>query len=647
MDKLKPIIKHRFWVLFGLVLIIPIIGWWLATSSLNAARIAQETAVKTAFEQAAFKAGTPNQQWDDNLIKYIEDQTERNKEARKFLWELQAKLQTWPDILKRYIPKEYYGNLATAACNIYRNEYPKELERVWKSINPYDPVYFPKGTVIFQPQALPRRYYGDLPPTPQNVWEAQQDLWLLEGLFDVVRRVNQDASAPTESVVRSIDVLQLLGGTGEGASADAAGGEGSDMMEGMMGPGGPGGAGGMGATATVSFDPADEFGSEAVATAGEGGEGEMMMPSPGGGSGGMGGQGGVPTYNEDGTEVQTALRWVGTQERADQIYMKRGFYMECLVDHRHLPAFLVELENSPWLISVVRVQMGRGSAGASGGMGGSGGYAGGMSGEGGFGGGGGGFGGSPMQPGMGMGGGFGGGGFGGGFNTGEGNRGGGFGGGFSGGMGTPGMPAANNGRPPELVNPFIGGGPTILDRTNNTNRGPRFNQQQNSQAMDVMTAITNAPYVYRVAISGLFTIYNPPPAEVAVVTEGAEAPVTDPAVTDPAAIDPNVAPVDPNMPPVADPATTPPGTEMAPPANGDTPTPAATPTGTPETDALGLPTETPLPAPAAENPLGLGEQPPMQNPPTPVTPPEGTPGATPPAGEPGTPPPMNEPGTNP
>ena len=605
MDKLKPILKHKFWILFGIVLVIPLVGWWLATSQLLAGYNTKKGEIEKAFTNAEFKPGTPNQQWDENLVEYIQDQKERNKQARIFLWNEQSKLMEWPDILKRYIPNEYFGPLPTAACNIYRNEYPKELERVWKSIDPYDPVYYPKGTVIFQPASMPRRQYGDLPPTPKNVWEAQEDLWLLEGLFKVVRDVNGDSTSPTESPIRSIDVLQLLGGTG---SSEEAGGDEMGMgMEGMP-PEFAGMSGAGQGTTSVSFDPADEFGSEAVAQEGgpEGGMGEFGPPGMPGGSGST-------MYNEDGTEVQTALRWVGPQEFEGQTYMQRGFYMECHIDHRHLAEFLVALENSPWLISVKRVQMGRsGATGYSqtGGGGSFGNEGGGPSG--GFGGG------RPnMGGGFGQGGGFGAPG-GGGFGAPPG--GGGFGappgGGFGrnpGGLGGGQLNLTTPTTPPPAINPFSGGGPTVVGRNNSNIRGPGFGGQTD-QAADVLNAVKISPYVYQVALSGVFTIYNPPPAEEASPTEGAAEPVVDPSA-DPTVVDPTAVPVDPNMPATIDPNATP---DVTPPADGTTPVVNET-SLTPNPDVLGLPAETPTETTgemANPNPLDLPKLPGTTSPPS-------------------------------
>lgn len=364
MDKLKPIITHRFWILFVIALIMPTIGWWSATSTLIEDTEKKTKAVDQAFTESVV-ATAPNPSWTPTAEKLAKLQKARNAKAWRKLWDEQEQLMNWPDLMKQHVPRkpsgriDFFGEFRVEARTTYRNQYQDDVERVWLSAKPYIPETN-TGQVLLDRNVIPSRIWSSVPKS-KEMWEAQQDQWLLEGLLKAVTKINGNATSVSNSIVRKVSNLTLLGGNGEKSSGEAA--EGGGEYPGGEGgfPGGdfggntggdedtgnpgdyPGGRGaGMSevniASPGVSFPPTDEFGTGGTVDLSA--QREMPSESREGG---------------DGEEAPSALRYVGSQEGG--MFLRRGFYMEIVIDHRKLPEFLVTLENSSWPTTISRVQM--------------------------------------------------------------------------------------------------------------------------------------------------------------------------------------------------------------------------------------------------------------------------------------------------
>ncbi len=330
MDKLKPIIDHHFWIILGLVLILPLIGWWPAVGQFNAEREKKITDIDGAFQKVPASAQA-NQSWSEGVNKIAEVVEEKNQQEQYELWRRQEKMMTWPNRINRDLrPTSYFGDIPSKARVIYRNSHNIDVTSVWKQIDPFDAMTG-KGTVIFPEALVPKEVFGDLPPTTIKIWETQEDLWLLSSLFKSIRRANSDATIITDSLVRSITTFILVGGSGEYPDAEPTGdpgvGSGDEYaMEDMyteMGSGGNPLGGNQTinvAASSVSFDPAKEFGEE---------------------------QGRYIDFKE------------GT------VFKKRGFYMEAIIEHQRLPELLVQLSNGDWPVTISRVQVAQANASTS------------------------------------------------------------------------------------------------------------------------------------------------------------------------------------------------------------------------------------------------------------------------------------------
>ena len=640
MDKLKPVLNQWFWILFGGVVILVAVGWFLGTKS-QAKHIDERTA---AIEALSIPSGatTPNESWTQALEEVKQQRQKRLDVASDTLWDQQVQYMQWPSAMQPYVEdKLFEEDFTINALNTYKRVYDGEVYALHDIVQPLEQdrrTGVVTGRVWMSMSVLPLKSSSTMwptgPPKSKEVWYLQEDIWLYAGLLKAVADLNAKSGAEatiSKVPIRSVESIILKGGNremlaGAGTAAGEAGMMGGEMGMGMgmgmemggmgmgmapaggdmMGGGEMGGMGGSGLGAELDFDLAEEVGPVTpVAPEGDAAgaaAGGMGMDMAGGGMGmGMGAEMGMGMGMGmgmmgagQGNPLLTMKRYV--DEGADLPYKTRAFKMSVVMDHRKIPEFLVELTDSPFPVTVLRVnwamknpdqrydQAGP-TASRGGGMMGGGEYMGGMGGMGGATGGGGfndnslggsgagGFGGGMMP-----GGGFGGGMMpGGGFDAGMGGMGGGAGlpsfgplGGGIGGVG--GMPGMGPGMDMGMDGMGGGFGPSTVGRNlAGGNRGLTGVAEAKMAMLD--------PYLATVVVGGLMTIYRDP-AEVDKTVEEAAVAAEDGA-TDTAAGAADGASADGAASAAG---ATPPGTEAAAPgATGGQPAgeSAAPATGTP------------------------------------------------------------------
>ena len=100
MDKLQPLIKHRYWICFGLSVIFVVVGWWMASGAIATEIENGRKSVEGAFSKAKQGANDPNAKW-------VEGANERNKvdegaftAASTELRERQQNARQWPEAVR-------------------------------------------------------------------------------------------------------------------------------------------------------------------------------------------------------------------------------------------------------------------------------------------------------------------------------------------------------------------------------------------------------------------------------------------------------------------------------------------------------------------------------------------------------------------
>lgn len=383
MDKLEPILKQKFWILLGIGLIMTLTGWWMASGTL-AATISERKKKLDDVEKVIPSGEVPNNDWTQKLAAINTEQERLVDLARREMWERQRAVMFWPPTVDEFAKDvPYQGEFSLVARTLYRDHYADDVEKVWQICKPFNPLDG-SGVVLFPLQKFPQQRTGDIQPTSKQMWEWQEDLWLLVPIMEAIRDVNGGPNATRlDASIHVIDRLYLIGGnrsalTSGGGGGGAMGGgatsytgdmDGEAINLGALGGGGLGGgmggglAGGLGgrggpANVKVDFDPKEEYG--------DGGGG------PGGGLG-MGNLYGGSTNFDEGDLGGVALGGGGAAASAPTVrryvdddpslpYKTRAFYLSVIMDHRKIPDLLAELTadgESPWPIEIGRVQVGR------------------------------------------------------------------------------------------------------------------------------------------------------------------------------------------------------------------------------------------------------------------------------------------------
>lgn len=510
MEKLQPVIRQIFWVLFGLGLILILWGWYAANSSLSASIETETSKVETTKTGAKKNVmGVPNPDWTGEAEKLNEDHAEAFTESAKKLWEQQLAARVYPDLIAAEINQlRFRSKIADKSLRgIFRTLYNGYFLEQLEVIKPFKPETG-QGLVDVASAQITREdpiKWKNRLPTSQEIWNTQEDIWLVRSILDAIAETNGAADRIDKAPIRSLLQLQLRGGDPEATvGGSAAGGEGG--MDGMTEMGGFGGGemggmggGGMGGGAAggvwSSFKGAlttdlltEEFGpAPGAAMGGMGGMSDMLGDYGGGGDEYGGGGGGGAAETEDDAD-STADRYVHYGEELP--YKTRAFILKVRMVQKDIPSLLASLPNGKFPVEIVRVDVdfsGGSSGSAAGGMPGMSGMGGG---EGSYGGGGddyggmsGGFGGSAMGGGIGMGG---------------------------PGMGSPGLGGPGMGGP-GMGRSGLGGG------FGSTGKGKTKNRKEMKRASDGMKVFSmamNDPLA-TVRVAGLMTIYESPEEKMA------------------------------------------------------------------------------------------------------------------------------------
>ena len=427
MEKLAPILKHKYWICFGLALIFVLVGWWSASGDLATKTDLRKKSVEDSFSSAGQGKTDPNELWVAGGKKENESDSAAYKTASLQLWKRQQAAREWPEQMRSEMQKIKY--FADFTSNETRERwvsiYQKQIEDLLKIVQPFQHDTG-EGLVLVDANRITRQPFNkwqiDL-PSSNEIWSNQEDIWLLKALLTSISKTNGNAARITDSQVLEIRQLTLRGGDRKTKPGAKAGGGMGGGMVGGMGGGGMGG-GGMGGGA-LGMSGGGMTGSEIGMTGGGGGGGiaglshlgtafegksgsDILVEEFGAVAGGGGNFGaavgedyaatlssGQGMGNQPGgsktTGAKKEVRYVDDAEK-DQGYKTRGFLLDVVIRDERLPDLLAKLTNSDFPVEIVRVEIlshvsgsGASSSGGYGGGGMPGGYGGGT--PGGFGGG--------------------------------------------------------------------------------------------------------------------------------------------------------------------------------------------------------------------------------------------------------------------
>lgn len=395
MDKLKQILAQKFWIiLFPLVLIMPLVGYFMAKGKLAAAIDERWKKLDGAFTGIPQGTGVPNDSWTQRLNVINEQQVQHNTRANHELWLKQKERMTWPKEIAPIMAKAgYFQNLTEEQKGDqllykYPQSYRSQIRALWEIVDPLD-----DGTNLRDSDKRRKVAFAmadlhqsakmgteDYEPSFVEIWNAQEDIWLQTELLHAIRRMNANGISQGDAFIKQVVKIQLFGGTkvtGDEAATTSGGmasGAGGDMAGGMMAGGMMAGGGGFGGA--VGTQRTDSSASSADINLGE-----EFVVSPEGGAGTRSSDMGAFSSNPAGSADANASggdeggtpdgkRYIDFVE--NQPYKRRGFYIKMVMDHRKVPDLLAELMNSQFPVEIIRVHqvMYSDSGNTSGGTGG-------------------------------------------------------------------------------------------------------------------------------------------------------------------------------------------------------------------------------------------------------------------------------------
>jgi len=381
MEQLKPILEHKFWILLGVALILPVAGWWMASNDLAAEISTRQSAVEKAFKDVPPSANVPNASWSEGLNALNAERQEEISAASAGLWEAQRKYMTFPPAVQRFIdPKTFRGKIPSLGRDYYRRDYTHEIQRIRKLAEPLEADG--SGKIHLPEEVIPRveagKWDGPLIPGDTEVWDAQEDIWLLSSLLESIQRVNRNANSIVEAPVKELVKIRLRGGSRDDinlrakgirpAAAPAAQQSGNtrrrggssrredddnndDLMKSLLNTGkgsqqstSGSGFGGM------AFDLNELFGSmwpnasPDFSTS----EGSVMGQADRGGS-----WFDSQSRDKKAESSESIVRYI--DNTPDQNFVTRGFFLHLIMDHREVPELLAQLSSSQFPVEILRV----------------------------------------------------------------------------------------------------------------------------------------------------------------------------------------------------------------------------------------------------------------------------------------------------
>jgi hypothetical protein len=236
---LEKIKRHQFWILCGIVALVGIISWWMATGSL-AETYNKNKAEIDSYQQKVKSVADARQHHNDTSITRIKEQTEQTKKKVYDAWqkiydEQKAKVYVWP---VNVLGKEFVDHVTSLGPKeeidlSFRTFYQTRAVNHFKMLSamieaeyldPNTPAgqreygRSPQRTTVIGPaykvewdaqkfQALQSNYMWPETPTTKQILYAEEEFWVLMALCEAIREANKDSTGLHNSAVRRIDEM--------------------------------------------------------------------------------------------------------------------------------------------------------------------------------------------------------------------------------------------------------------------------------------------------------------------------------------------------------------------------------------------------------------------------------------------------------
>jgi hypothetical protein len=361
MDQLKLVLEHKFWILAGLAVLLPPIGWWAATDKIATDTIARNTKIAEAEKKIPNPTKVPNEKWIKGAKEIDSELVLSVVQSRERLFDHQKSEMKLPAIVQNALTKckvKYRGDGGAtqdflAAREFFVGSYVEDWRSAVNEIKPYKmstgeglvliPEEQERETAVITRHLEVEQWRQSLGFSADQMWSVQEDVWFLRSLMQAIARVNQGATEIGNARIKELSEITLRGGstadlaarrsgksTSTSSNAPAAAKTGGMQLN--MGFGSRHGAAGSSFQSTYkppkAFDPDDIFGDD-------GSKGDTIVDRKSKDAGGS-----------------EAVRWVDS----GGTWFKRGFVLKLVMDEREIPTLLAELSESAFPVEIRHVE---------------------------------------------------------------------------------------------------------------------------------------------------------------------------------------------------------------------------------------------------------------------------------------------------
>ena len=339
MDQVKQFLwqvaRYRFWISVCVAALLSAGAYVLGSGPVQKATDDEAGKISSAYKdvQQYASSSVPTADFAPIVQAKTEVLTKDVDAAWKSCYERQAPLLTWPETVADRFTKwgrKWPEDVADTAVNIaiidYIEAYPGYVDGVFKVFRPFD-YETGEGVVASAPKDQLLRVVAfdvNKPPKLNEVWSAQERLWVQRTVLEVIADVNRNAKDWDTALVKEIKALEVGSSVAQDQRSLAKGEE-LEEAEPIVAP--------------------DEPEEEEEAAGGM--EGMMGMMS--GMMGKMGGPGGAAGA---GGKIETAESVFYLKPENATQYKILPVMVTVLVDQDHVPDLLVAFENSPMSIEV-------------------------------------------------------------------------------------------------------------------------------------------------------------------------------------------------------------------------------------------------------------------------------------------------------
>jgi hypothetical protein len=219
---LKQCVKYRFWIAVGIAFLLPMIGYFVGSASINEATTKEEAAIKAADTDIKkyTASNLPNAQYQPIVAEKKEVLAKDVDATWRKLYAIQAPLLRWPEQVEpefrkwgRKWPQDVDRGQVQKAIIDYTIDYPNFVSNVYKTLKPWNPEDG-KGIVAAPEEKMlimPAPFTVEAPPELGAVWAEQERLWVMTALLDVVAKANDSVGAKDwdGAIIKQINAIEV------------------------------------------------------------------------------------------------------------------------------------------------------------------------------------------------------------------------------------------------------------------------------------------------------------------------------------------------------------------------------------------------------------------------------------------------------